>query len=173
MTISQLFLTILPLLSFSLTYSQNTTKMKEIKTEIIIDASSEQVWQVLTDYESYPDWNPFIISIEGEKEVGGRLKNTMLNDGKTSVFKPVIQKWEENQHFEWLGSLPLRLFTGRHYFILEPINANQTKLIHGEYFGGLLRGLIMKQIGEATLQSFLAMNRALKQRVESKVEIGK
>ncbi|MEM7368678.1 MAG: SRPBCC domain-containing protein [Bacteroidota bacterium] len=147
--------------------------MKEIKTEIIIDASPELVWQVLTDFESYPDWNPFLVSIEGDKEVGGRLTNKMVSNGKTNVFKPTILTWEENQHFEWLGSLPLRLFTGRHYFILEAINAQQTKLIHGEKFGGLLRAMIMKQIGETTLQNFLAMNRALKQQVESKVEIGK
>jgi hypothetical protein len=140
--------------------------MKEIKTEIIIKAPKEKVWEVLTNFADYGHWNPFIVSIEGEKEVGKRLTNTLMSGGKTNVFKPVIKRFEANHAFEWLGSLPLRLFTGRHYFLLEDLGQGQTKLIHGEKFGGLLRGIIMKKIGEETLQNFLKMNRALKARVE-------
>jgi hypothetical protein len=35
-------------------------------TEIIIDASPEQVWSVLTDTKSYGDWNEIILKIDGE-----------------------------------------------------------------------------------------------------------
>ncbi|MDR7016726.1 hypothetical protein [Acinetobacter sp. 3657] len=37
---------------------------KEINTEIIINGSSEEVWNTLMDFEAYPEWNPFIINIE-------------------------------------------------------------------------------------------------------------
>ena len=169
MKASHISLTLISLFTFSLTYAQTTKTMKEIKTEIIINASKAEVWNVLTDYASYGEWNPFIQSIEGDKHVGGKLRNTMVSEGKTNVFKPTIMHWEENNRFEWLGSLPLRLFTGQHYFILEEMGPNQTKLIHGEHFGGLLRGMIMKKIGETTQQNFLAMNRAMKERVEARV----
>ena len=33
---------------------------KEIKTEILIKASPQIVWSILTDFENYPHWNPFI-----------------------------------------------------------------------------------------------------------------
>ncbi|MEM6261980.1 MAG: SRPBCC domain-containing protein [Bacteroidota bacterium] len=141
--------------------------MKEIRTEIIINASPEKVWNVLTDFEAYESWNPFIVSIEGKQAVGERLTNTMVSNGKAQVFKPKILQFQQNDTFEWLGSLPLRLFTGRHYFILKDLGNGRTKLIHGEHFGGLLRGMIMKKIGEETQQSFLKMNRALKQRAEA------
>jgi uncharacterized protein YndB with AHSA1/START domain len=39
---------------------------KSIKTEIVINASKEKVWHVLTDFKRYPQWNPFITSVEGE-----------------------------------------------------------------------------------------------------------
>jgi len=44
--------------------------MKEIKTEIIINTKPEKVWEVLTDFENYPTWNPFIQNIFGEQKVG-------------------------------------------------------------------------------------------------------
>lgn len=140
--------------------------MKEIKTEIIIQAPQAVVWKVLTDFEAYGEWNPFIISITGKQEVGARLVTKMELDGKEQIFKPVIQQFDGQSQFEWLGKLPLGLFTGRHYFQVQAINAGQTKLIHGEIFGGLLRGIILKKVGEATLGSFLEMNRALKERAE-------
>ncbi len=40
--------------------------MKEIYTEIEIQASPERVWQALTDLERFSQWNPFIRSAKGE-----------------------------------------------------------------------------------------------------------
>jgi uncharacterized protein YndB with AHSA1/START domain len=48
--------------------------MKELHSEIVIDASPERVWDVLTDFATYPQWNPFIRRISGELGVGGRLE---------------------------------------------------------------------------------------------------
>ena len=42
--------------------------MKEIKTEII-DTKPEKVWEVLTDFENYPTWNPFIQNILENKKL--------------------------------------------------------------------------------------------------------
>jgi uncharacterized protein YndB with AHSA1/START domain len=46
----------------------------ELRREIEIDARPEEVWHVLMDFRSYPEWNPFIVSIEGEARPGARLK---------------------------------------------------------------------------------------------------
>ncbi len=40
--------------------------MREILTNIQIDASESKVWKILTDFPKYKDWNPFIISASGE-----------------------------------------------------------------------------------------------------------
>lgn len=141
--------------------------MKELKTEIIIHAKREKVWSVLVDFAAYPEWSTFIKSIEGEAKIGARLRNTLQPMGREQVFKPVVTRLEEGAAFEWLGSLPLGLFKGRHYFLLESLGENQTKLVHGEVFSGLLRGLIMSSIGEDTLRGFQAWNKAIKARSES------
>jgi uncharacterized protein YndB with AHSA1/START domain len=48
--------------------------MKELHSQIDINASAERVWQLLTDFASYPQWNPFIRRISGEPATGERLK---------------------------------------------------------------------------------------------------
>lgn len=140
---------------------------KSLQTEIIINAPAEKVWNVLMDFEKYPEWNPFILSITGQAVVGNQIKAVLKNGNGTSVFKPKVLVADKNKAFEWLGSLPIPgIFNGQHHFKIERISDSQVKFIHGEQFSGLLAGLIMKQIGEATQQGFIAMNKALKERVE-------
>lgn len=44
--------------------------MKELCTEIEIQASPERVWQALTNLDKYPEWNPFIHHAVGKAKVG-------------------------------------------------------------------------------------------------------
>ena len=37
----------------------------QIRTEIDIAAEPEQVWDVLQNFDAYPEWNPFIPEIPG------------------------------------------------------------------------------------------------------------
>ncbi|MCW5906483.1 MAG: SRPBCC domain-containing protein [Chitinophagales bacterium] len=141
--------------------------MKKLETEIIINAPAEKVWSILTDFGKFSEWNPFILSIEGKKEVGAQLKVVLKNGKGTSVFAPKVLVSEQNRTFEWLGSLPVPgLFNGQHKFHIETISDNQVKFIHNEQFSGLLAGLLMKMIGEETRKGFIAMNDALKKRAE-------
>lgn len=142
--------------------------MRSIKTEIIISAPRQKVWQVLTDFASYPEWNPFVY-IKGKPEAGTRLENTMMLEGRSpQVFRPTILKVEEAREFRWLGQLYISgLFDGEHYFLLEAIDEQTTRLVHGENFRGILTGTLLKMIGGDTQSAFEKMNRALKERVEA------
>jgi len=141
--------------------------MKNLRTEIIINGSAEKVWTVLTDFEKYPEWNPFIVSITGKPDVGSTIRAELKNGSSTSVFKPEVMVFEKNKAFEWLGSLPVPgIFNGHHCFHIESISANQVKFIQEENFSGLLAGIIMNKIGEQTRAGFISMNKALKERAE-------
>ena len=47
--------------------------MKELRSEITIDAPAHRVWEVLTNLGSFPDWNPFMQRASGEVAVGKKL----------------------------------------------------------------------------------------------------
>lgn len=143
--------------------------MKNISTEIIIEASPANVWAQLMDFDSYPDWNPFI-HITGKAAVGTSLKNTIYLEGqKPQVFKPTVLVVKPQHELRWLGSLFVKgLFDGEHYFLLEETEEGFTRFTHGENFTGILSGVILKMIREQTKVGFGKMNEALKARVERK-----
>jgi len=144
---------------------------KSIKTEIIINASKEKVWNILTDFNNYPNWNPFIVSIEGELQQGKRLKNTMLTGGKKFVFKPVVLSVVPYQYFDWLGNLFVKgLFDGHHFFEIDELSSRQIKLTQGEFFSGMLSASIFKKIGNETRNNFVRMNQAIKEAAENNNE---
>ncbi len=143
--------------------------MKTITTEIIINAKPEKVWTVLTDFEKYPSWNPFIQQIYGDKKVGSNLTTVLQQPGgKKMTFKPVVLEYLENKEFRWKGKLFVKgLFDGEHFFILSKYEDSKTKLIHGENFNGILVGVFGKML-DKTKQGFELMNKALKNECENK-----
>ena len=67
--------------------------MKQIATEIEINAPASRVWAILTDFARFADWNPFILRIEGQPHIGTRLKVTIRPpDWKPMTFRPLVLK---------------------------------------------------------------------------------
>ncbi|KAB7619358.1 SRPBCC family protein [Alkalilimnicola sp. S0819] len=68
-----------------------------LHTEIEIDASAERVWAVLSDFASYPQWNPFIKSVAGEPQQGARLQIAVQSRGGKVVSAPPTPSSEAHQ----------------------------------------------------------------------------
>ncbi|MFT4834519.1 MAG: hypothetical protein ACI83W_001795 [Marinoscillum sp.] len=153
----------------TMAYSQST---KTITETIEINASSSEVWAVLTDLAGWQSWNPFIIQSEGEAIVGSKLKNSLLSNDKEMIFKPKVLVADENTEFTWLGRLFFPgLFDGKHRFIIEELAPNKVRLVQTETFKGILSGMILKKIGVDTALNFQKMNEALKNKVEGKLMV--
>ena len=142
--------------------------MKSIKTEIIINASISKVWKILMNFKDYPNWNPFIKKISGTGKTGEILDVIIQAEGqKPFKVKPTVLKNEHEKEFRWLGHLFFKgLFDGEHYFKLDTIDIQTTKLTHGENFQGVLVSMILKMIGKSTENGFKSMNQALKEKAE-------
>ena len=113
--------------------------MREIQTEIEIEAAPEEVWRVLTDFAAYPEWNPFVKSARGELREGGRLEIfVQVPEGRGMGFKPKVLRVAPARELRWIGSVPPGLFSGEHIFRLEPAGPGRTRFLHGERFKGFL-----------------------------------
>jgi hypothetical protein len=49
------------------------SEVRELRREIELDAPPERVWAVVTDFDAYPEWNPFIRQISGELQYVRRV----------------------------------------------------------------------------------------------------
>ena len=108
--------------------------MKEIHTEIEINASAEKVWRVLTDFAAYPEWNPFVQFVEGEVRVGTRLQVYIQpSGGNGMLFRPTVLVADPNRELRWLGHLWFPgLFDGDHSFSIEPLGEGHVRFVQRE-----------------------------------------
>src|SRR5688572_7377249 len=128
----------------------------EIRTQIIINATPERVWAVLTEFENYPNWNPFIKSITGKPEVGSKITVRIEPaDGKIMTFKPTVLAFEHSTEFRWKGKLLVKgVFDGEHKFELIDNGNGTTVFVHSESFKGILVGVLKKQLETSTKRGF-------------------
>lgn len=146
--------------------------MPTIETVVTIDAPPETVWNILTDIEAYPDWNPFILEGQGEFREGEKVQLGMQPPGgRKMTFKPTVLKVETGRELRWLGRLGLPgLFDGEHWFRLEP-EGEGIRLEQGERFSGLLPRFMGKTLKQ-TEAGFRELNSALKERAEAVEQVG-
>ena len=156
------------LTTMSLITLLNVTAMaKEIKTEILINATPEKVWSILTNFDNYPNWNPFIKSIKGEVKIGNKIKVSIQPpNSKEMTFKPRVLAFETNKELLWIGHLLFKgLFDGEHKFELIDNGNGTTTFKQSEKFKGIFVGLLNL---ENTKKGFEAMNEKLKEMAERK-----
>lgn len=138
--------------------------MKNIQTEIIIKNNTDKVWNVLTDFEKYSVWNPFLIKVSRTPPDHLHIEANL--SGHFMKFSAKILSQIPSSELRWIGGIP-GIFRGEHYFYLKPISSTKMCLIHGENFRGLLASLSWLFIKRKIHDNFHAMNRALKHRCEN------
>ena len=142
--------------------------MRQLRTEIEINASPERVWDMLMDFESYPDWNPFIQRAFGKPAVGERLEIYIKPPGGIGMtIRPTVKASDPGKECRWKGKLGISgLFDREHVFELRSTGGG-CNLIQREEFTGILVRPMLALVGNNTRQGFADMNAALKLRAES------
>ena len=142
--------------------------MRVLETRIQISASPEKVWSILTDFKTYPEWNPFIKNAQGQVKVGAKLKIDLSPPhAKAMVFQPMVKSVVENREFSWVGHFLFPgIFDGEHIFNIKPTEPGSL-LIQKENFSGLLLPLLWESLDKDTREGFEQMNQALKEKAEN------
>ncbi len=142
--------------------------MQTLHASADVDAPAERVWQVTSDFASYPDWNPFIVHAAGDQRVGARLTLTIRAPGVRAVtFKPRVLDLRPGRLIRWKGRLLAPgLFDGRHALIVEPLEGGRARFTtHEEVSGALLP--VLGKVMKASQDGFELMAAAVKARAES------
>ena len=89
--------------------------------EIIINASLEDVWKLLENFDSYPSWNT-MISFKGDPEVGKKIPMMVSIMGRT-IRTPV-----KFLKIEYKPTKLFHLVIGTIFYILGALVAQQESL---------------------------------------------
>ena len=143
--------------------------MKEIYTEIEINASAGIVWSILTDFDDFSRWNPFIRKISGKLQEGAQIEVSITPPNSNGMkFRPKILTYDPERELRWLGNFWIpKLFDGEHSLVIKEISENKVLFIQKERFSGLFVPFLSGTLKD-TQSGFEMMNHALKEEAENK-----
>ena len=138
------------------------TQPYTLQASVVIHASPQRVWAVLTDRAGYPGWNPFIISSTGSLRPGATLVNVMHDATGNTTFTPVVQVVDPGRELQWIGRVgPGGIFDGQHTFTISQIRPGLVLFTQREDFTGVAVPFYQGHLHADTLPMFRAMNAAI------------
>lgn len=134
-------------------------------TEIDVDATRDEVWEVLTDFDTYGEWSNFT-SVEGTARVGARLRMRMPGFRFTST----VATARPGHELRWVAKIIREgVFSGQHSFVLSDGDHGTTRVTNTEEFSGALTRPFKGVFARSNrTDGYTEFNRALKQRVETR-----
>lgn len=144
--------------------------MREIRSEIEINAPMSEVWDILMAFDKWSDWNPTVNHANGTATLGSKVNLTMTgpggNDGQK--YSADITTFEAPRSFRWRAVMMAGfLMANDRTFELEP-SGEGTKLVNTEHFSGLMVSLFWGKLKGFVPDSLKSMNEALKANAENK-----
>ncbi len=134
-----------------------------------IAAPASFVWDVLVDYASYPEWNPYTIAVDTTLEIGERIDLTLPNpDGSdgTMLNREFIRVVDPPHHLRYdTGSEYPGLLGMRDQYVTE-LAPDRCTYHTTDTLSGELADLVMESNGAWIKAGFDAVAEALKVRAE-------
>ena len=142
----------------------------EISTTIEIAATPENVWAVLADLASYPEWHPMYQAVTGQLAAGSMLTITSTHptSGRAITARVKVLTAEPDSELRGVSKLLGRTISERKFRLSS--TADGTSLEQAGTYSGLGggRGRAMMKVLDRIKDSFTAINEAIKQQAEAR-----
>lgn len=110
---------------------------KSVHHEITVNAPPAKVWQVITDTESYSEWNPVMLSADATPSLGAKVTYKYRQEpGKVYDIPATVKAMEAEKLLNQAGGMPGFLTYNHRYELVHLNNGESTKvIIHEDYRG--------------------------------------
>jgi hypothetical protein len=144
--------------------------MVAIDDALDITASPEEVWQVLTDFNGYSRWNPFVTRAKGSAKEGDRIELLLKPfPPKDRILQASIGLLKEPAELRWSTYVIPAMLKWEHTLHVEDFHEGHVCIVQRAVFSGILAGRYEKKLKEHFKSGLAAMNQAIKERSESGV----
>ena len=132
-------------------------------TDIVIEATPEQVWEVLTDFDTMPMWSTSLQGIEGELSDGASVVVTIIFFEMTFELDHTLI-YVDGEKYGW--SDPILSFDGitdHHLYVVGETDGTHTLFIQEDTFTGTSDAATAQDLAEMTAPVYSTFNRELEQ----------
>jgi hypothetical protein len=142
---------------------------RAISSEIDIDAPRDLVWSILRDFDAYPEWNPFTVSVRTTLALGSPVDmQVRLRPPKAMHQVEYVSEVVEGERVCWGGNVgPRWLITADRCQVLTDLGGGRTRYFTTDVFRGIGVGLMFLVVGRHVQRGFDEVGRALKARAET------
>lgn len=139
-------------------------------TSITIDATTSEVWEVLTDFENMSNWSSTLQKIDGITIEDGQEVNIIYKvDGQNQVI-PHKLIYSENKYYGWSDTIAvLPGVIDRHLYEVQENGKSHTKFVQSDKFRGYNPNISNIELARYVLPQYLTFNRELKAEVERRI----
>lgn len=145
-----------------------------IENRIGIQASTDAIWEVLSDLEHWGDWCPLYPRAAGTIRIGEVLDIDEHVPGlKVHNIRPVVLDWAPYDHIHWQTTMWRGWARSTRFLEIEELAPGSCIFSNGEVFSGLLVDFaVPRAIRPKIRQGFEQMGEALKAEAEKRWHAG-
>ncbi|WP_183095376.1 SRPBCC domain-containing protein [Nocardioides stalactiti] len=139
------------------------------RTTFPVAASADRVWEVISDFDGWAEWNPSVPSIKGELKAGSTCAVKLVMPGRPSVnVKVTLVEVDPGRRFAWHGNIAHdRFFAGDRSLEIEPRADGTCLVTHTEEVTGVFFPVFKALMSGAAIQAHHDnLNDGLKQHAE-------
>jgi hypothetical protein len=143
-------------------------KLMQLRTEVEIAAPAARIWSLLSEVRRYPEWNPFILRVDGDLAQGGTVTLHLgSSEGRERSVQALVTALEAPRELRFREQrFHPKLFRGDHFVSLAPLGPGTTRIVHGADYEGWLLPHLSSWLTDLA-RGFVGMNQALKRAAES------
>ncbi|HEX4852590.1 SRPBCC domain-containing protein [Arenimonas sp.] len=142
--------------------------MFTIDKTLEIEAPAATVWQVLTDFAAYGQWNPFVPECRCELKPGGAIEMQVQLMAKPQFQREFVREVQPGQGFSYsMKPAPLGLLSSFRSHRIEPLGPTRCRYTSHFELRGPMRHLVLALFRGALEKGFAGMSAGVKQRAES------
>jgi hypothetical protein len=141
---------------------------RAVEHRIGVQAPAEIVWEVVSDFQSWHEWNPLYRKAEGQLKIGTAMTLEQHLPGQpATVIAPIVQDWVPYEQLHWRSKRVGGFVTAIRYLEIEDMGAGSSTFSNGELFIGMLLRLISRDERRKLRAAFTEMGEAVRDRAEA------
>lgn len=140
-------------------------RITKVKASIIIDASPDKVWEVLTNFENLKKWSSSFQGLSGNFEKNGEIEVLFKSPFGQNKMKKKLFQFEKGNSFGWTGIFLLGM-SDYHTHTLKALPGGKTEFTQTDGLHGGASFLLGRMLEKQMQKGYEVFNKELKTFIE-------